>query len=123
MQTETASITNAQFNSPDAHPRRRVAVLDTEISYVDTGQEDPIESDVSKCASQASHRGGTQRTDDGPHARILPHLPNQTEVTVKGMHFLQEDSPDEIGKALQEFVKSLADAESRREKSKAVRRS
>jgi len=32
--------------------------------------------------------------------------PNQTEVKVKGMHFLQEDSPDEIGKALQEFVKS-----------------
>ena len=33
--------------------------------------------------------------------------PNQTEVTVKGVHFLQEDSPDEIGKALQEFVKSV----------------
>jgi haloalkane dehalogenase len=33
--------------------------------------------------------------------------PNQTEVTVKGIHFLQEDSPDEIGKALQKFVKSL----------------
>jgi haloalkane dehalogenase len=31
---------------------------------------------------------------------------NQTEVTVKGVHFLQEDSPDEIGKALQDFVKS-----------------
>ena len=24
--------------------------------------------------------------------------PNQTEVTVKGLHFLQEDSPDEIGR-------------------------
>jgi haloalkane dehalogenase len=32
--------------------------------------------------------------------------PNQTEVSVKGLHFLQEDSPDEIGTALQEFVKS-----------------
>ena len=32
---------------------------------------------------------------------------NQTEVTVKGLHFLQEDSPDEIGRALQEFVKSV----------------
>jgi haloalkane dehalogenase len=31
--------------------------------------------------------------------------PNQTEVIVKGLHFLQEDSPDEIGRALQEFVK------------------
>ncbi len=33
--------------------------------------------------------------------------PNQTEVTVKGVHFLQEDSPDEIGNALQEFLKSV----------------
>lgn len=33
--------------------------------------------------------------------------PNQREVTVKGVHFLQEDSPDEIGQALQEFVKSI----------------
>lgn len=33
--------------------------------------------------------------------------PNQTEVKVKGIHFLQEDSPDDIGKALQEFVKSV----------------
>jgi haloalkane dehalogenase len=33
--------------------------------------------------------------------------PNQTKVTVKGLHFLQEDSPDEIGRALQAFVKSV----------------
>jgi haloalkane dehalogenase len=33
--------------------------------------------------------------------------PNQTEITVKGVHFLQEDSPREIGSALQNFVKSI----------------
>lgn len=33
--------------------------------------------------------------------------PNQTEVTVKGMHFIQEDSPDQIGAALAEFVGGL----------------
>jgi haloalkane dehalogenase len=38
--------------------------------------------------------------------------PNQTEVTVKGLHFLQEDSPHEIGKALQEFMKSIRKATS-----------
>jgi len=32
---------------------------------------------------------------------------NQQEVTVKGRHFLQEDSPAEIGAALAEFVKTL----------------
>ena len=31
-------------------------------------------------------------------------FPNQTEVTVRGLHFAQEDSPDEIGAALAQFV-------------------
>jgi len=30
--------------------------------------------------------------------------PNQQEVTVKGIHYIQEDSPTEIGKALENFV-------------------
>jgi haloalkane dehalogenase len=34
--------------------------------------------------------------------------PNQREATVKGMHFLQEDSPQEIGSALREFMETLA---------------
>ncbi len=33
--------------------------------------------------------------------------PNQREVTVTGSHFLQEDSPDEIGRAVAEFVRRL----------------
>ncbi|SEF01143.1 haloalkane dehalogenase [Rhizobiales bacterium GAS188] len=33
--------------------------------------------------------------------------PNQTEVTVEGIHFVQEDSPDEIGEAIAAFVRSL----------------
>lgn len=33
--------------------------------------------------------------------------PNQREVTVKGIHYVQEDSPDEIGAALREFVLGL----------------
>ncbi len=35
-------------------------------------------------------------------------LPNQQEVTVKGTHFLQEDSPDEIGRAVAAFVRRLS---------------
>ena len=34
--------------------------------------------------------------------------PNQTEVTVNGIHFVQEDSPDEIGHAVAEFVKGIS---------------
>ncbi|GGD03114.1 haloalkane dehalogenase [Pyruvatibacter mobilis] len=33
--------------------------------------------------------------------------PNQTEVTVKGSHFIQEDSPHEIGTATADFVGKL----------------
>jgi haloalkane dehalogenase len=33
--------------------------------------------------------------------------PNQREVTVPGIHFIQEDSPDQVGAAIREFVGSL----------------
>jgi haloalkane dehalogenase len=33
--------------------------------------------------------------------------PNQTEVSVAGVHFLQEDSPDEIGAAVASFVRAV----------------
>jgi len=42
---------------------------------------------------------------------------NQREVTVKGRHFLQEDSPAEIGAALAGFVRSLRDVGALREAS------
>ena len=32
--------------------------------------------------------------------------PNLTEVTVKGSHFIQEDSPDEIGQALRDWMQA-----------------
>ena len=35
--------------------------------------------------------------------------PNQEEVTVKGLHFIQEDSPHEIGAAVAAFVSHLPD--------------
>jgi pimeloyl-ACP methyl ester carboxylesterase len=33
--------------------------------------------------------------------------PSQTEVTVKGVHFVQEDSPNEIGGAISAWLKTL----------------
>ncbi len=39
--------------------------------------------------------------------------PNQTEVTVKGLKLLQEDSPDEIGVAIADFVRRLRRIEQR----------
>lgn len=33
--------------------------------------------------------------------------PNQREVTVKGSHFIQEDSPHEIGAAIRDWLSDL----------------
>jgi haloalkane dehalogenase len=41
----------------------------------------------------------------GRQREVCRAWPNQTEVTVKGLHFLQEDSPDEIGQAVAAFVR------------------
>ncbi|HZT48114.1 MAG TPA: haloalkane dehalogenase [Hyphomicrobiaceae bacterium] len=43
----------------------------------------------------------------GRQRQVCRAWPNQTEVTVKGLHFLQEDSPDEIGRALADFVRKV----------------
>ncbi len=44
----------------------------------------------------------------GPPRDFCRRWPNQQEVTVTGNHFLQEDSPDEIGQAIAEWRKSIA---------------
>lgn len=43
----------------------------------------------------------------GPQREFCRSWPNQTEVTVNGTHFIQEDSPDEIGAAVAAFVRGL----------------
>ena len=43
----------------------------------------------------------------GRQRDICRRWPQQTEVTVKGLHFIQEDSPDEIGDAVADFVRSV----------------
>ena len=43
----------------------------------------------------------------GPQREFCRSFPNQTEVTVAGIHFLQEDSPDEIAAAIKEWVSKL----------------
>ncbi len=43
----------------------------------------------------------------GPQREFCRSWPNQQEVTVKGLHFLQEDSPAEIGQAVANWLQSL----------------
>ncbi|MBO6783684.1 MAG: haloalkane dehalogenase [Alphaproteobacteria bacterium] len=44
---------------------------------------------------------------DGPSRDFCRTWKNQTEVQVAGVHFVQEDSPDEIGKALAGWLQTL----------------
>jgi len=39
----------------------------------------------------------------GRQREFCRNFPNQTEVTVPGIHFIQEDSPDEIGQAIRDW--------------------
>ena len=41
---------------------------------------------------------------------LIRTWPNLTETTVKGRHFIQEDSPDEIGNTVAQFVRRLHSA-------------
>jgi haloalkane dehalogenase len=44
----------------------------------------------------------------GRQREFARQLPNQQEITVKGLHFIQEDSPGEIGEAVARFVQAHA---------------
>ena len=43
----------------------------------------------------------------GPLRDFCRTWPNQTEITVKGLHFIQEDSPNPIGIAIKEFHQGI----------------
>jgi haloalkane dehalogenase len=45
----------------------------------------------------------------GPDIDFARSLPAQTEVTVAGVHYVQEDSPHEIGRAIAGWMVALAD--------------
>jgi haloalkane dehalogenase len=44
----------------------------------------------------------------GAQREFCRNWPNQEEVTVKGIHFVQEDSPAEIGEAIARFLGGIS---------------
>ena len=50
---------------------------------------------------------GTILWEGGAEKAFAQSWANQREVTVKGKHFMQEDSPDEIGKAARAFIQDV----------------
>jgi haloalkane dehalogenase len=81
----------------DGEPADVVAIVEKNAEWLMTS------SNVPKLFINGDPGGSTS----GRAREFLRTLPNQREVTVKGTHHLQEDSPNEIGQALQEFVLNL----------------
>jgi haloalkane dehalogenase len=82
----------------------------------------PIEGDPADVTSIMDDYGKWLSTSDVPKlffdakpgailgegaSRDFCRWPNQTEVQVKGVHFIQEDSPDEIGQAIADWMGAL----------------
>jgi len=80
----------------DGEPAEVVAVVDEYRSWL-------AESDVPKLFVNADPGAITT----GSVRDYIRTWSNLTEVTVPGVHFIQEDSPDEIGAAVAEFVRQL----------------
>jgi haloalkane dehalogenase len=73
------------------------------VSVVERYRDWLAESDVPKLFINAKP-GAIVR---GRIRELIRSWPNLTETTVTGSHFMQEDSPDEIGAAVSDFVRRL----------------
>ncbi len=107
--------------------KHRTEVLGSEMAYVDTGEGDPIVSlhdnpgEPGDVAAIIGDYGRWPSRSDVPKLFIDAEpgailvgsqrdfcrgWPKQTEVKVRGTHFIQEDSPDEIGAALGRWIEN-----------------
>ena len=80
----------------DGEPPDVVAIVDAYSSWL-------AKSDMPKLFVNAEP--GAILT--GEQREFCRTWPNQTEVVVKGVHFVQEDSPDEIGAAIAGWLETL----------------
>ncbi|WP_167102924.1 haloalkane dehalogenase [Mycobacterium sp. DL592] len=83
----------------DGEPAGVAAVVSDYAAWLET-------SDLPKLFVNAEP-GALMRGEIRDYVRTWPNL---TEVTVPGIHFIQEDSADEIGAAVAQFVRSLQPA-------------
>lgn len=78
----------------DGEPSEMAAILEANCEWL-------ASSDIPKLFIRANP--GMMVT--GKVAERCRSFPNQKEVTVKGAHYVQEDSPDEIGEALANWIR------------------
>jgi haloalkane dehalogenase len=82
----------------DGEPPEMVALVDSYGKWMATNEQLPK---LFVNADPGSILAGKAR-------EFCRSWPNQTEITVKGTHFIQEDSPQEIGRAVASWLESLA---------------
>ena len=92
--------------------------LRMEVACCDADQEGVWEGDWEECEVVADYGAWLAQSDvaklfvnadpgsilTGRPREVCRQWPNQTEVTVKGYHFIQEDSPHEIGRAVADWL-------------------
>ena len=78
----------------DGEPANVVSVVEAYSSWL-------AESDVPKLFINAEPGAVV----NGRTLELIRSWPNLTETTISGIHFVQEDSPDQIGAAVAEFVR------------------
>ena len=81
----------------DGEPADVTAIVDDFAAWVST-------SDIPKLFIDADPGA---ILSDGPSRDFCRTWTNQSEVRVKGSHFIQEDSPDEIGQAIADWLRGL----------------
>lgn len=82
----------------DGEPPEMVAMLESYGAWL-ASEDSPPKLFID--ADPGSILVGTQR-------EFCETWPNQQKVTVPGLHFIQEDSPDEIGTAISTWLKTLS---------------
>ena len=128
-------MTNSTISPADPYVRHRIAVLDSEMAAYRRPFPEPGESrrPMLTWPREIPIDGEPKDVDDivrryeawmatsaipklfinadpgailtGKQRELCRGWPNQQEVTVKGVHFIQEDSPAEIGRAIAAFLK------------------
>jgi haloalkane dehalogenase len=81
----------------DGEPADVVAIVNSYADWLKTSQ-------VPKLFLKAEPGGILAH---GAVLDLVRSFPEQTEVTIRGLHFVQEDSPDEIGRATARWIKAL----------------
>ena len=108
------------------YQKQRRRVLGSEMAYVQPRQI-PIEGQPAHVVAIATAYADWLATSSVPKLFLKAQpggilaggavldaarrFPAQTEVTVAGVHFVQEDSPDEIGRAIAGWMGSLTRAQ------------